>query len=114
LNQKVCQSLNNITPIVTAHGKGEKFVFLTQQDTSTAITQFAYGKLVQGEDVEEHLHPTMEECFYFISGEGKYFIDGVMHNITPHTFFRIPANTPHALKPTGTLPLTFVYFGIAI
>ena len=114
MNQKVCQSLNDITPIVTAHGKGEKFVFLTQQDTPTAITQFAYGKLMPGEDVEQHLHPTMEECFYFISGEGKYVINNEMHDITPGTFCRIPANTLHALQPTGQQPLTFVYFGIAI
>jgi mannose-6-phosphate isomerase-like protein (cupin superfamily) len=114
LSQKVCQSLNDITPIITAHGKGEKFVFLTQQDTPTAITQFAYGKLLPGEDVEQHLHPTMEECFYFISGEGKYLIDGIIHDIAPGTFFRIPANTLHALQQNGTQPLTFVYFGIAI
>jgi len=114
LSQKVCQSLNDITPIVTAHGKGEKFVFLTQQDTPAAITQFAYGKLMPGEDVERHLHPTMEECFYFISGEGKYLINDVMYDIAPGTFFRIPANTHHALQPTGTQPLTFVYFGVAI
>jgi mannose-6-phosphate isomerase-like protein (cupin superfamily) len=114
LSQKFYQLLNDITPLVTNHGKGEKFVFLTQQDTQTSITQFAFGKLMQGEDVEPHLHPTMEECFYFISGEGEYAIDNIVYAIKPGAFFRIPANTAHALRTTGKAPLLFVYFGVAI
>ena len=105
--------LNDILPVANAHGQGEKFVFLMQQDTQTALTQFAYGKLIPGEDVQQHLHPTMEECFYFISGDGEYKISDVVYIIKPNSFFRIPANTLHALKATGKQPLTFVYFGIA-
>jgi len=114
LNQKIYQSLDDITPLVTAHGAGEKFVFLNQQDTQTAITQFAYGKLMPGEDVVQHLHPTMEECFYFIEGKGEYLINNITYAIKPGMFFRIPANTLHSLNATGTQPLTFVYFGVAI
>jgi mannose-6-phosphate isomerase-like protein (cupin superfamily) len=113
LSQKVYQLLNDITPVVTAHGKGEKFIFLTKQDAQTKVTQFAYGKLLPGENCAGHFHPTMEEFFYFINGEGEYTIDGVVYNIQPNTFFRIPVNTLHALRATGAQPLTFVYFGIA-
>jgi mannose-6-phosphate isomerase-like protein (cupin superfamily) len=114
LNQKLFQSLNEIAPVSTAHQIGEKFVFLTQQDTNTALTQFALGTLMPGEEVEPHLHPTMEECFYFISGVGEYMIDGALYNIKPSSFVRIPANLLHSLKTTGNDPLTFVYFGIAV
>ena len=114
MNQKLYQSLEDIDPVVTAHGQGEKFVFLMQQDTQTALTQFAYGKLIPGEGVETHLHSSMEECFYFINGEGEYIINGTAYNIRPDTFVRIPANTSHALKANGTSTLIFVYFGIAI
>jgi len=114
LNQKVFQSLNDIAPAPTAHSQGQKFVFLSQQDTPTAITQFAYGKFLPGEFCEEHLHATMEECFYFISGEGEYKIDSVVYNIKPDCFLRIPANTLHALNCTGNEPLTFVYYGVAV
>jgi mannose-6-phosphate isomerase-like protein (cupin superfamily) len=113
LNQKVYQSLSDIVPVVTAHNFGEKFVFLSQHDTQTLLTQFAYSKLMPGEDVEQHLHPTMEECFYFISGEGEFIIADKTFTIKPSTFFRVPANMNHALKIKGTEPLTFVYFGIA-
>ena len=114
MNQKVFQSLDDIAPVVTAHGKGEKFIFLAQQDTQTALTQFAYGRLMPGEDIQQHLHPTMEEYFYFIDGEGEYLINDVAYRISPGSFFCIAANTLHALTATGTRPLTFVYFGVAM
>ena len=114
MKQKVFQSLSDITPAVTAHGEGEKFVFLSQQDTTSAITQFAYGKFLPGESCAMHLHPTMEECFFFIDGEGEYIIDDVVYAIKPNCFLRIPANTLHALKATGTTPLVFVYYGVAV
>lgn len=114
MNQKVFQSLNDIALVSTAHKQGQKFVFLSQRDTPTAIVQFAYGKFLPGEECEEHLHPSMEECFYFINGEGEYKIDDVVYNIKPGCFLRIPANTLHALKCTGSEPLTFVYYGVAI
>jgi len=113
LNQKVYQSLSDIIPVTTVHNIGAKFVFLKEHDTETLLTQFAYGKLMPGEDVEQHLHPTMEEYFYFINGEGEYIIGNDVFSIKPSSFFRIPANTIHAIKPAGTVPLTFVYFGIA-
>ena len=100
-------------PVATAHNQGEKFVFLNNDDTRTAITQFAFGKFLPGEECASHLHPTMEECFYFIDGEGEYVINDITYHIRPKSFLRIPANTLHALKATGNQPLTFVYFGVA-
>ena len=114
MSQKLCQSLSDIKPVSTVHNLGEKFVFLKNEDTQSAITQFAFGKLLPGEDVESHLHPTMEECFYFLSGEGEYTVDNIPYIVKPETFLRIPANTLHSLKITSTVPLTFVYFGVAL
>jgi len=114
LSQKLCQSLSDIKPVPTVHNLGEKFVFLKNEDTPTAVTQFAFGKLMPGEDVESHLHPTMEECFYFLSGAGEYTVDNFAYMVKPETFLRIPANTLHSLKVTSITPLTFVYFGVAV
>ena len=113
MSQKLFQWLDDIIPVSTAHSQGEKFVFLKNEDTQTAITQFAFGKFLPGEQCEAHLHPTMEECFYFIDGEGEYMVDDIVYAIKPKCFLRIPANTMHALKATGDKPLTFVYFGAA-
>jgi mannose-6-phosphate isomerase-like protein (cupin superfamily) len=114
LNQKVFQWLDDIVPVATAHSEGKKFVFLRNEDTPAAITQFAFGKFLPGETCEAHLHTTMEECFYFIDGEGEYTVGDITYTIKPKCFLRIPANTIHALKATGNRPLTFVYFGVAI
>lgn len=114
MDQKLFQSLSEIKPVPTVHNLGEKFVFLKNEDTPSAITQFAFGKLMPGEDVEPHLHPTMEECFYFIGGEGEYTVNNIMYTVKPETFLRIPANTLHSLKVTSAAPLTFVYFGVAL
>ncbi len=114
MNQKVFQSLKKISPVITAHGHGKKFVFLAQHDTQTSLTQFAYGLLMPGESIAQHHHPTMEECFYFITGKGEYIINNVVYVIEPNSFFRIPANIEHSLSVIETEPLCFVYFGIAI
>ncbi len=114
MSKKIHQSLSDIQSVSTTHNQGEKFVFLSAQDSETAITQFAFGRLSSGEYVEEHLHPTMEECFYFIEGEGEYIIGEKKYIIRPKDFFRIPANTKHALKVTSGESLTFVYFGVAV
>src|SRR5947208_2672084 len=111
--QKVYQQLKDISPEITAHNTGEKFIFLSNRDTSTAITQFAYGKLLPGEESGLHHHATMEECFYFITGEGEYLIENNFYKINPKTFVRIPKGVKHLLKAYGIEPLTFVYFGVA-
>jgi mannose-6-phosphate isomerase-like protein (cupin superfamily) len=111
--QKVYQQLKDISPVITAHDAGKKFVFLSNDDTTTSITQFAYGQLFPGEECPLHRHQTMEECFYFITGEGEYVIEDVSYKIIAGTFVRIPVAAKHLLKAYGAEPLTFVYFGVA-
>jgi len=113
MDEKVFERLSNIKPVVTAHGTGEKRVFLNSSDTPTSLTQFAYGRFRPGETCEEHVHPTMEECFYFIKGVGTYTVDDKKYPLTPGAFLRIPAGVPHRLEATGDEDLEFVYFGIA-
>jgi mannose-6-phosphate isomerase-like protein (cupin superfamily) len=114
MNQKIFQRLKEITPIATAHQDGEKFVFLKNEETASSLTQFAYGKFMPGECTEEHKHTTMEECFFFIKGEGTYTVNKETFFITPGCFVRIPPNTQHQLKTAGSEPLEFVYFGVAV
>lgn len=111
--EKILQLLDDITPVATAHDQGEKRVFLNNSDTNTALTQFAYGKFEPGETCSKHSHPTMEEIFYFLKGEGTYIIGDKEYELKPGTFLRIPAGVEHELKATGNEKLEFVYFGIA-
>ncbi|HWB26796.1 MAG TPA: NAD-dependent epimerase/dehydratase family protein [Chitinophagaceae bacterium] len=111
--EKILQHLNTMQAQVTAHGQGKKYVFLANNESTTALTQFAYGEFLPGENCAEHLHPTMEECFYFIKGSGIYIIDGIEFTITPGSFLRIPPGKLHSLMATGDKKLEFVYFGVA-
>lgn len=61
--------LSNVLPQPTAHGVGQKRVLLSQAETDTNLTQIAVTTLQAGEATEEHSHPTLEECFFFLSGE---------------------------------------------
>lgn len=92
---------------------GLKWVFLKEEDTSTDLTQIAYGRLKPGEICPKHKHLTMEEYFYFVKGTGKYMIDGKVSEISPGLFLRIPAEMEHQLEAIGDSHLEFVYFGIA-
>lgn len=99
--------------MVTAHGEGKKQVFLGYNDTATAITQFAYGVFEPGEKCSTHVHATMDECFFFLKGEGTYTVGENVYALQPYSFLRIPAGTPHELQAGGSGTLEFVYFGVA-
>lgn len=78
-----------------------------------ASTQVAYGKFSPGEVCEEHVHLTMYEYFFFISGKGEYKIDGETYELMPNTFLEIPAGAKHSLHASEEGELHFVYWGVA-
>ena len=113
INKKsLIKYLNKLHFKKTNHGSGRKKVFLSNNDTHTALTQFAYGEFNPGERCERHSHPTMEECFYFISGSGTYIVGDDTYKLSAESFLRIPAGTPHELRCADE-PLKFVYVGLA-
>ena len=87
-------------------------MFLSNEDTPTKLTQFAYSKLQPKEICGLHTHPTMEECFYFLSGTAKYFVGEKVYDVQKGSFLRIPANTYHELRNNDN-ELEILYFGIA-
>lgn len=98
----------------TAHAIGTKKVLIRGEESLSNLTQFAYGTLRPGEKVEPHLHPTMEEVFVFLSGNGIYQIDGAEVPVHNGVVIKIPANTQHALICDGEEILEFYYFGISV
>ncbi|MBC3787712.1 cupin domain-containing protein [Spirosoma utsteinense] len=110
---KITASLADLAPELTAHAQGAKQVFLRNGDTPTNVTQVAYGVFANTDYCEMHAHATMEECFFFLKGEGKYTVDGTEIALSNGVFVRIPAGIPHRLEATGNEPLEYVYFGVA-
>ena len=111
---KVIGKLENLEVEGIAHGNSIKRVFLNNLDSQSDLTQLAFGIMEPGQSCEAHIHPTMEEFFFFIKGRGIYNIGGEEYPVSKDTFLRIPANVEHDLKAVGTTALEFVYFGVAI
>jgi quercetin dioxygenase-like cupin family protein len=114
MSENIFSYLEDLKGEPTAHLSGLKKVFLANEDTDSNLTQFAYGVFEPGESCPKHSHPTMIECFYFISGEGIYTVGDMKVKLQPGTFLKIPENIDHELVNDGTENLEFVYFGVAI
>ncbi len=59
----------------------------------------------------EHTHAARHECFYFISGEGVFDLDGVRSAIGPNTVAYVPPGIKHQIINTGFDDLMFVIVG---
>ena len=79
----------------TAHQIGLKQILLANDETSSAITQISVATLRKGEQVENHIHKTMDEHYLFLSGRGFFFLDGKKIECKEGLFLLVPAGTPH-------------------
>ena len=98
-NPKLLKKLSDMIPESTAHGSGEKFVFRSNDEMPNASTQVAFGHFKSGEVCEEHIHPTMYEYFFFISGEGLTKLTELNIRLNHIHFwkYRPAVNTPSML-----------------
>ena len=113
MKSKIYVNLNRIRPVSTAHGYGQKQVFLSNKNTENSLTQFAYGSLNAGEGCDLHKHETMEEYFFFLNGNGIYIVGEEKIIVKQDTFLRIPADVYHSLHASKDSSLKFIYFGIS-
>lgn len=110
---KYTKHLKNIHPVKIAHGNSKKYVFRSNEELPNSITQIAYGYFEPQNYCDKHSHPTMDEYFYFIEGEGTYFVGDEKIDIKPGLFLEIPAGTEHSLSASENGELKFVYWGVA-
>ena len=91
--------IGDIEPVGTSHGVGEKRVVAIREDVGYPITQMARTRLKAGDWVESHIHPTMDEHFFFLEGKCEITIDEVNTCICQaEDYLFIPANHAHALR----------------
>lgn len=88
----------DIEPVCTAHKSGTKRVLLDKYSTETGITQIAVACMKKGDVVEEHKHPTMEECFLVRKGTVKIVWGERCDVLTVDDFIKIDKNTGHSLE----------------
>lgn len=105
-------SLAHLQEVLTSHGTGSKKVFLSSEQLDNALTQIAFGELAAGEIVMSHVHQSMDEYFYFISGKGTYIVNGERLPLVPNVLVQIVHGLEHSLMAEEDL--TFVYWGVAV
>lgn len=106
-------SLSQLAEIKNAHLQGLKRVFVTNDESETSLTQFAYGTFQPKQESGLHHHETMDEYFYFLKGNGHIIINNDLKIIAATTFIKVSAGVKHNLINAGDDNMEFIYFGIA-
>ena len=92
------KNINTINDIATSHGAGIKKVLCSNDEASSNITQIAVSRLKAGEQVEVHVHETMEEHFIIEDGTLEFMIDDKVMTVNAGTYVMVPAGTKHGIK----------------
>jgi mannose-6-phosphate isomerase-like protein (cupin superfamily) len=95
----------------TSHYIGEKYVFFREEELKSPLTQIAIATLNAEEIVPFHIHESMEEIFYILSGNGIFCIGEEQYNVNKNCCIRVPSGHSHSIK--ADTDLRFYYFGIA-
>jgi mannose-6-phosphate isomerase-like protein (cupin superfamily) len=111
-HQVIYKNLKNLEAESTSHAIGSKRILLKGSECESMLTQAAIGSLFEGEFVDNHAHPTMEEYYFFTNGEAKLTIDNTEYFCERDTFIKIPKDSIHSLK--AITAIEFLYWGIAI
>ena len=90
--------LNDISPILTSHGVGQKRVLLSSSEAGCSLTQIAVTTLKEGEIAVAHIHPDMQEAFYVMDGEVEVVLDGKHTLCTKDTFVYVEKCTSHEMR----------------
>ena len=100
MREVLLRHICDIEPVATSHGVGEKRVIATQETVGKPVTQIARTKLFAGENVAEHVHPTMDEHFFFLSGECVVILDEVDKVCKADDYLFVPAGCKHQIDVT--------------
>ena len=94
----IIKNINAINDVKTSHCAGIKKVLCANDEASSNITQIAVSRLKAGEQVEVHVHETMEEHFIIEEGSLEFMIDDKVMTVNSSTYVMIPAGTKHGIK----------------
>jgi len=111
-NKVIVRKLSEINELLTTHGIGYKKILLSNTESNTNLMQAAVGRLITGENIENHVHVTMEEYYFFLSGSVLFSIDKIEYLCNSGYFIKVPCNTFHNIVVKEDCQ--FIYWGIAI
>lgn len=103
----------NLLPDTTTSHKGIFKKNILQNGYTPKLTGFSRVELSQGQEIEPHVHKTMYETYYVISGKLKLVVNNIEYFCGEGDSFTIEPNEIHLLKNEFSDKVEFVYFGIA-
>ena len=92
------RSIDDIKIQPLNHDSGTKKVLFNYQDFDTPCRQISVATFNAGDVCEEHVHPTLDEHFYWEEGEGFFTINGENVPFAKGDYIYVPANTSHSIK----------------
>lgn len=78
------------------------------------ITTFAQATFRPGQFVETHVHETMYEVFYILSGKASFIIEGEEVIAEKGMIIAIEPNEKHSQSNPFDEDVTWIYYGVAI
>lgn len=79
------------------HDSGDKKVLFSYQDKETPCHQISHARFRTGDHCEAHLHPTLDEHFYWLSGAGRFVIQGKETGFKAGDYIYVPAGAEHEI-----------------
>lgn len=90
-----------------------KRVLLRSSDTRSNLKMLNHARMEPGQSFSAHAHPTMEEVFYFLEGQGEFRLGDEHFAVQAGDCVLVDIATLHACTNTGLGPLVFLAFGVA-
>lgn len=112
MQQIIQKEFSDILPVSTSHHVGLKTILLSSQETSSSLTQIAITELRKGDFVDTHVHPTMDEHYYFMEGDGVMIIADEKYICKSGMYLLVPAGYRHSLQVCSVMK--FMTIGVAL
>lgn len=112
MQQIIQKEFSAILPVPTSHHVGLKTILLSSQETSSSLTQIAITELRKGDFVDTHVHPTMDEHYYFMEGDGVMIIADEKYICKSGMYLLVPAGYRHSLQACSVMK--FMTIGVAL
>ena len=106
------KTMLNAKFVKTTHGQAKKHIILSNDETSSKLTQLAVGIVTKNDDIPIHSHSSMNEYYYFLEGNCSFVVDNNIVECNPSDFIEIPSKSFHTIKTNSTVK--FLYWGIAL
>lgn len=96
----------------SSHTGVYKKIIFTNEFFQSNITQVAYSELGAGEQIDYHIHESMDEVFLLIEGVCEFNVNDEVFLANSQSAIRIPAKIKHSIR--AITDCNFYYFGVSL